>query len=191
MKKFAKIISLLLAVVFCFSVFGCSSTNEETSSVEETCAHKGIGTCEKCDIDFDVLWKEFIANNGSDNKIGFDGDIGVILTYTDEYDLYLYAQGNNTLTTGIAILALAYNFYDQKWTLLFQWDKEFFGVAYGSFSQWSSRSSSLPVQNETLFSNSDILPEIKRFYNAIINKANEKLSECKIGITMENFGLGN
>ncbi len=194
MKRFTKFVILLLTIVFCFSIFGCGPTNNTTSSNNPSCNHKGIGTCEDCNIDFDVLWKEFISNNGKDNKIGFDGDIGVLLTYTDEYDLYLHAI-TNTNGKDERTLTLTYNFYDRKWTWMFDYINGL-GVAYGNFSQWSSRSSSLPIQYknnviEILYTDSELLKEIKRLYNAIISNANEKLDECKIGISMENFGLDN
>ena len=159
--------------------------------------HMGTNKCTVCGAKFDVLQKEFVSGYGEDDKIGFSGDIGVLLTYTEEDDCVLYATAPTNIGSagGSRTLTMTYNAYDQEWFWYYSFADDL-GYAYGTFSKWSSRSGSLSFSYKNdimdiLFTDSEFLTDFKFLYNTILSDANAKLSECGMNFSMENLGLGN
>lgn len=186
-----------------YNLFTCSECNDSYKGevVIPKTNHTGVGKCTICDAKFDVIWQNFVNEYGADGVIKFEGKIGVLLTYTDDYDCMLYAitsQNNGAIEKS---LTLGYNIYDQKWAWLYDYTYNLSaslngtGTAFGTFSQWSSRSSSLNCTKKTdivaSMSDSSLLSEVKTLYNEILDCANSKLKECGININMANLGLEN
>lgn len=180
-----------------YSFYTCNKCNNTYYSETKTPLknHSGIGKCTVCNADLNSIWQEFITNNAESGVIAFEGKIATILSYTDDYDCMLYAITSNDDGKNERTLTLGYNAYDKKWTWLFDFLNGF-GTAGGSFTQWSSHSSSLNCELKTgyitaIYTDAELLAEIKRLYNVIINNTNSKLEELGFNITMANFGLEN
>lgn len=177
-----------------YSVFTCSECND-TYNGEPTIPlknHTGINKCTVCNTNLIPIWKDFIGSEGG--TIVFEGSIAGTLSYSNEFDCILYAI-SDLGTSKTWNLILCYNAYDQEWTWILQfyftgWESNALEI-FGTFSQWSSRSSTLKYASDQDVSLSTFIDPYKKLYNAFINTANSKLKELGYNITMANFGLEN
>ncbi len=186
-----------------YNLFTCSKCNDSYKGDKTTPVinHTGIGTCKACGADFDTMWKEFIDKNSEDDLgIVFEGMPAVVLTYDNDYDCKISAlsyQASESVHEE-NIITFAYNSYDKEWMWAYSTafgitglGDDITGTAGGSFTEWSSRSSSLNCSMRTGYcaKQSDLLDTIKELYNVILDKANAKLKECGYNFSMANFGL--
>ena len=195
--------------------------SEATCTAPETCSicgltqgklinHSGRDTCSVCNTNLINIWKYFIDKNSESDKfvIGGSTSITVVATYNNDFDCHLFAMGygSDDLLVEERTFSLGYNSYDKKWTWIFEgsfnlnipnWEYEpTTGRAMGSFSEWSSRSNTLPCSYKTgdyfnTCDDSTLLGYIKQLYNKILDVINTKLSECGYNITLANLGLLN
>lgn len=179
-----------------YSSFTCSKCGDsyKGDTAIPLINHSGIGKCSVCNAKFDTIWKDFILKKGTDNSITVEGKIALYMSFTETYDCMLFALTSSSLGNYSMeeSLTLAYNAYDQKWSWLYKVNDD---DAYGSFSQWSSKSSSLncTIRNGSLqeIDGSTLLSLIKNLYNPLVNAANDKLKQSGYNITMANLGLEN